>query len=598
MLLKCCNCDCEIDSDPEGPCAACPHCGDPLVPSPTAANDSSESLSRLDTATMTHAAPACGWMQRYRLSRCLGRGGFGEVFLARDDDLGRDVAIKIPRRDRFRSEASVAAFLGEARIAANLKHPAIATIYDVGRDANVGCFIAMEYVEGTVLSTLLVQGALPPNVAAKLVAEIAAAAHYAHTQGIVHRDLKPSNIIIDRRQQPHILDFGLGLSDADRDGHPAGGIAGTPRYMPPEQGVPDFPAIDGRADIWSIGVILYQALTGRYPFAGNMAQAIEAARLYDPKPPRQIDDTIPPELERITLRCLSKLPRDRYSTAKDLADELHGWLADHATARSGAPAVKSVGVWNFGRRRVIALGLGAVLTVLIALGVVALRRDASGRLPDLPIAPGQRELRENGWHDLLQFEPQEFIYPGEEPAGNLAFSAVKRSVFINSLSPALVETGSTDQRDFRLTVGLAKNETHGRCGIWFGLRPAPDGKADSWTCQAVHLEFSDPSMLFVSRSLMTIDRESNGELIVRNFSTLRSVPVDNLELRESTLTLVVRNTMLVDVRWDGRVLPRLTELREGLEFNEETADSAVGRFGLFNANGGAAFLNHLYMPEQ
>ena len=268
---------------------------------------------------------------RYEVTKQIGKGGFGTVYLARDDELSRLVAIKVPRSGLLRSPQQVESFLTEARIAAGLRHPSIVAVYDVGRTGNHGVFVVFEYVEGRNLSELIETERLSPSQVAALLIPIAEAAHYAHCAGLVHRDLKPSNILLDASGHPHISDFGLAIREDLQDLR-TGEIAGTPHYMSPEQARGETHRLDGRTDVWALGVMLYRCLLGRQPFSGrNYNEVFDEILHRDPKPPRQINDRIPRELERICLRCLSRRMADRYETAGDLADDLKRWLVAEAS---------------------------------------------------------------------------------------------------------------------------------------------------------------------------------------------------------------------------------------------------------------------------
>ena len=282
--------------------------------------------------------PVPQWLGRYRVVRLLGRGNFGRVYLARDGDLNRDVAIKVPTAQSLARPGRLEALLNEGRLAAGLKHPAIVRVFDIGRGDDGTVFIVLEYVDGTTLAELLGRGRLEPLRLAGLIAEAADAVHDAHRAGLVHRDLKPSNIILDRRGRPKVTDFGLALSEAlQRD--KAGEVAGTPSYMAPEQVRGEAHRLDGRTDIWALGVILYQGLTGRLPFpARDRSETFDEILRREPRPPRQIDDALPRELERICLKCLAKRMTDRFETAMDLAEELRAWSASASASAPSAPA--------------------------------------------------------------------------------------------------------------------------------------------------------------------------------------------------------------------------------------------------------------------
>ncbi len=262
---------------------------------------------------------------RYVALALLGSGGFADVFLAYDEKLDRQVALKIPRRDKFRSESQMKAFVEEARTAANLQHSGIVAVFDVGHEGQTP-FIVLEYIRGRTLAHLLTHEWLTPVAAARLTAEITEALVHAHEQGFVHRDIKPQNILLDNNDRPHIADFGLAIRPRDVsnvDLH----IAGTTQYMSPEQIRGENHRLDCRTDIWALGVTLYRMLTGRLPFAGSTNEETMQKILYtEPEPPSRIDPTVPAELERICLRCLSTQMSGRYRTAAELENELSEWL--------------------------------------------------------------------------------------------------------------------------------------------------------------------------------------------------------------------------------------------------------------------------------
>ena len=255
----------------------------------------------------------------------LGQGGFGRVYLAHDDDLDRPVAIKVPNPERIAHPEDVEAFLIEARILAKLDHPHIVPVFDVGRTEDGLCFVVSKLVEGSDLAVRIGQARPSFRDSAELVATIADALHYAHTRGLVHRDIKPANILIDASGKPCVADFGLALRDEDFG--KGGGLAGTPSYMSPEQARGEGHRVDGRSDIFSLAVVFYELLTGRRPFrAESLPEIIEQVTQAEARPPRQIDDMIPKELERICLKALSKRATERYNTALDMAEDLREFL--------------------------------------------------------------------------------------------------------------------------------------------------------------------------------------------------------------------------------------------------------------------------------
>jgi serine/threonine-protein kinase len=273
----------------------------------------------------------------YELLEELGRGGMGVVYRARQLSLNRIVAIKMILRGDLASTADLDRFKAEAEAAARLDHPNIVPVYEVGSH-NGRPYFSMKYIEGRTLSQVLVDGPLPSREAARIMAAVSSAIHFAHTRGVLHRDLKPSNIILDQFDQPHVMDFGLAKQTTDAATlTKTGAVLGTPAYMAPEQAAGARGEVGPASDVYSLGVILYATLTGRPPFqAASPVDTVLMVLEQDPVPPRALNPKADRDLEMICLRCLQKPPDLRYASAELLAKDLNAYLHDESiSARSG-----------------------------------------------------------------------------------------------------------------------------------------------------------------------------------------------------------------------------------------------------------------------
>jgi serine/threonine protein kinase/formylglycine-generating enzyme required for sulfatase activity len=266
----------------------------------------------------------------YCVVKLLGQGGFGRVYLAHDDKLDLHVAIKVPHAHLLADPSHLEAILAEARLVAKLdEQPNIVRLRHIGSSDDFPCYVVLNYIDGLDLKKRMDSSRLSIAEGAELVASVAEALHYVHRHGVVHRDIKPSNILLDSRGKPYVADFGLALKEESLGSGPR--YAGTYPYMSPEQARGEGHRVDGRSDIFSLSVVFYELLTGRRPFRGRSRQELlEQITTHEPRPPRQFDDAIPKELERICLKALSKRASERYTTAGDIAEELrHFW--EHST---------------------------------------------------------------------------------------------------------------------------------------------------------------------------------------------------------------------------------------------------------------------------
>lgn len=282
----------------------------------------------------------------YEILSSLGAGGMGEVYRARDTRLEREVAIKILPADVASDIERRRRFEQEAKAASALNHPAVAHVYDIGRESGID-FIAMELIEGETLAAQVARGPLPLAAIIDAAAQVADALDAAHERGIVHRDLKPANIMITPRGQAKVLDFGLARVARAPDQHTmtafaqtqAGVVMGTVQYMSPEQALGR--PLDHRSDLFSLGAVLYELTTGRRPFDGNTAtETLDRVIHGQPESIARFNYDVPPELERIVRKCLEKEPGNRYQSAKELLIDLRALRRDRESQTSQSSRVE------------------------------------------------------------------------------------------------------------------------------------------------------------------------------------------------------------------------------------------------------------------
>src|SRR5216117_2655301 len=349
VLRVCRKCGAEIFADaPEGLCTAClfeTGLGLLAPPSVAAGDSSAVASAKADDCgsvenTETSEANAALHIKKvprpaktlanfgdYELLEEIGRGGQGVVYRARQKSLNRTVALKVIGLGHWATEAHLKRFRREAESAASLEHPGIVPIHEVGeRDGS--CYFSMKFIEGGQLDEVVRREPMPIRRAVELIAKLARTVHYAHEHGILHRDIKPGNILLDAKGEPHLTDFGLArLIESESSVTHTLDVLGTPSYMAPEQAIGNNAAVSSVTDVYGLGAVLYQLLTGQPPFAGGTTyETIKLLLDSDPKPPRLLNPKIDSDLSTICLKCLEKDPKRRYPSALDLAEDLERWL--------------------------------------------------------------------------------------------------------------------------------------------------------------------------------------------------------------------------------------------------------------------------------
>src|SRR5215469_4364127 len=393
VIRVCRKCGAKIFSDaPEGLCTGCVlETALGIFADTVAGVDDpthSDHPARGDVARMfktsVRAAEMLGELGDYELLEEIGRGGQGVVFRARQKNLNRIVALKVIGLGQWATPAHLKRFRLEAEAAASLDHPCIVPIYEVGeRDGQ--CYFSMKFIEGGQLDEVVTRSPMSIRQAVELVANMARTVDYAHEHGILHRDIKPGNILLDGKGEPHLTDFGLArLVESESTVTRTLEVLGTPSYMAPEQAAGNNTKLTRATDVYGLGAVLYQVLTGHPPFAGGTTyETIRIVLETQPRQPRLLNPKADRDLETICLKCLEKEPSRRYATAEAVAEEIERFLRHEPIQSRRSSRLEHV--WRWCRRKPLVASLIAALILVVAVSM-------AGVLWELPRVQQQRVL--------------------------------------------------------------------------------------------------------------------------------------------------------------------------------------------------------------
>jgi serine/threonine protein kinase len=408
QVNSCPQCQGELPADT--PAGLCPKCllGAALV-SPTEQETIPMNTDRAPGHPL--AVNSIRYFGDYEILEEIARGGMGVVYKARQTTLNRIVALKMILSGELATSEDIERFHLEAQAAANLNHPNIVAIHEVGQHED-RYYFSMDYVEGQSLGELLLSGPIPVRQAAEYVQTISEAVHYAHEAGTLHRDLKPRNVLVSTDGQLQVTDFGVAKRLSEESGLTVtGAVVGTPSYMAPEQAKAQHSQIGPASDVYSLGAVLYELLTGRPPFYASSTVATLLQVVNDSPPdPRTLNPDLPDDLATICLKCLEKSPQLRYSSAQELADDLGRFLAHQPIHARPASSVRKLDSWF--RQRPWLVAAAASLVILLLVAVVCYQYQSNQLLqyqqdhPDYVPTPGQRlESLEHWlqWYQLAFF---------------------------------------------------------------------------------------------------------------------------------------------------------------------------------------------------